>query len=741
MYVTYLKCEQVVTEFLSLLTVDKAYAASLQDVLLTHLHAIGLNRDEHPIKELAFTLELPSILQGEARPAGSAGNDNRQACAIPSHPLFLHPLFSLPPPFLTALTAGSGCLLAWEKESTVQAELQTRSVKGKERGSGKESQGSIRRVGDEEGGETGGEDVSDARRAGNVGGKSEGGGSKSCRTKGCKEEEEEAVAVIAGVLREKFGPQIVKEELEERGSGIGSSEGEEGVGRLKVEEGDDEEEEEVEEEEAEVEPCEENAPPTTSPSTPPPPLNSRRVVSRSSLLSLYRFFSSHLGISSPSIVSSLLATYPQLLRSNPTNDFLPRVRLLQSYGISDADIAHMTLSNPAWLRSSLPQIQNMLELLLGKGIRRSRLGLVLRRGRNLLCREARSTNLDILVEKAGVPVDKLGGIIEKCPSILARSKETMNTQLEMLSAYLKAKSGRKVEAGITSKSPLKQRLDEPHLDKSHLSRLILNFPIIFSYSPYRIAENIAILQSFTPPGSSSIASSVLRRGPNIIGFNKETLLAKLQFFVELVGEEAAGRMVRSFSQVLYLSKENVEGKVAVLADLIGQENALRVVAQFPLLLASSEDVMRETFRELVREVEEELRSSGEVGNGTQSLDRRIRPRHLALVRMGYAVVAHEIAIQTSVGDRRGVSIGAGKERSKLGSVSDEVEGVERIEWGAEEGKSGPLFGVVAASDEPGERVVTERQLLDLEGSKKMVCLQQFLLCTDKQFEEKFGVKV
>ncbi|CAI5993743.1 unnamed protein product [Closterium sp. NIES-64] len=333
----------------------------------------------------------------------------------------------------------------------VQAELQTRSVKGKERGSGKESQGSIRRVGDEEGGETGGEDVSDARRAGNVGGKSEGGGSKSCRTKGCKEEEEEAVAVIAGVLREKFGPQIVKEELEERGSGIGSSEGEEGVGRLKVEEGDDEEEE-VEEEEAEVEPCEENAPPTTSPSTPPPPLNSRRVVSRSSLLSLYRFFSSHLGISSPSIVSSLLATYPQLLRSNPTNDFLPRVRLLH-------------------------------------------------------------------------------------------------------------------------------------------------------------------------------------------------------------------------------------------------------------------------------------------------LDRRIRPRHLALVRMGYAVVAHEIAIQTSVGDRRGVSIGAGKERSKLGSVSDEVEGVERIEWGAEEGKSGPLFGVVAASDEPGERVVTERQLLDLEGSKKMVCLQQFLLCTDKQFEEKFGVKV
>ncbi|CAI5525446.1 unnamed protein product [Closterium sp. Naga37s-1] len=489
--------------------------------------------------------------------------------------------------------------------------------------------------------------------------KREGGKRKSYGTGGC-EEEEEAVAVIAGVLREKFGPQIVKEELEEWGSGIRSTEGDEGVGRLKEkEEGDEEEEEEVEEEEeeAEVEPCEEDAPPTTSPSTHPPPLNSRRVVSRSALLSLYRFFSSHLGISSPSTVAALLASKPQLLRSNPANDFLPRVRLLQSYGISNADVTHMTLIAPAWLRSSLQRIQNMLDFLLAKGIRRSRLGMVLRRGRNLLCCEARSTNLDILVERAGVPVDKLSVIIEKCPSILTQSKEAVSSQLGTLSSFFKATSGGKAEADSTSTSLLKRQLDEPQ-------------------STFLDTRFIA---------------TVLWRAPTILNLSTETPLAKLQFFVELVGEEATRRVAQSYPVVLKLSEENLQGKVAALAGLIGRENALRAVARFPSLLASSEDGLKESFRELVREVEEALESSGEEGSGMQSLDLRIRPRHVALVRFGYEVVAREMPIRTSVGGRRDVAIEAGKQRSKLcfvcSSLSDEVEGVEGIELGAENRKS------------------------------------------------------
>ncbi|CAI5472180.1 unnamed protein product [Closterium sp. Yama58-4] len=718
----------------------------------------------------------------------------------------------------------------------VQADFKPRTVQDEEREDGGGGRRSIRKV---EGEEKGGGD--ERVVAGNAAGKSKGGRRKSNRTGACKEEEE-AVAVIAGVLREKFGPQIVREveELEEWGSGIRSSENDERVVKVKEEvkeggEGNDEEAEGEEgEEDAEAETSEEDTPPTTSPPTHPPQLYNRRVVSPSSLLSLYRFFSSHLGISSPSTVASLLVTYPQLLRSNPTNDFLPRVRLLQSFGISHADIVHVTVKEPAWLRVSLAHIQNTLEFLLAQGVRRSKLGSILRRARRLLWCEAPSMKLDILVEKAGVPVDKLGGIIERYPDILTRGKEALNKQLEALSAFFKAGYGTKVEASSTSTGLLKQRQDEQDLDTSHLSRLIVKYPVISSRHLHHIAESITILQSFTPSGTPSITSSLLRRAPSIFSLSKETLLAKLQFFVELVGEEAAGRMVRSRPQVLQLSKENVEGKVATLADLIGQENSMRLVARSPLLVMSSEDGMKDSFRELVREVEEALEKSGDVGNETQvlgkgdsavcleggnnsralssalsgkscrarqlvvdlvmkfppcitqswktnlkpkveylkrdmglsimevlacsaflgySLDRRIRPRHEAVVRMGYEVVAHKVVFRTS----------AGKQRAKLGSVgsslSDEVGGAEGIDWGGEERKSvrtgdrqeqqgegedsgsGLLLEEFPGNHEPGVGAATKQQLVNLEARRKLACLQQFLLCSDKKFEEKFGVKL
>ncbi|CAI7736552.1 unnamed protein product [Closterium sp. NIES-54] len=349
---------------------------------------------------------------------------------------------------------------------------------------------------------------------------------------GC-EEEEAAVALIAQVLMEKYGPQIVREGVEAGNRGNEGGEEVEGEEQAAAQEERDGIDKEVKEEEADAEASEDGSPGTAS--------HRARATTLSSLLSLYRFFS--FGISSPSTVVSLLASNPQLLRSNPTNDFLPL---------------------------SLPQLQNTLEFLLAQGVRQRRLGSVLRCVRNILRWEAHSTNLDVLVERAGVPMDKLGGSIEKYPSILTRNKEALITQLETLSAYLEAK----------------ERLDEPHLDTPHLSRLIVSCPSIFSTPPYRIAENFAILQSFTPPDTPSVSISVLRRAPSLLGYSKETLLAKLQFFVDLVGEEATGRVARSHLVVLQLSKENKQGKVAVLADLIGQENAVRVVARFPLLLSS-----------------------------------------------------------------------------------------------------------------------------------------------------------
>ncbi|CAI5533220.1 unnamed protein product [Closterium sp. Naga37s-1] len=542
------------------------------------------------------------------------------------------------------------------------------------------------------------------RRAREVEEKIEGCGWKRGGRGGCKEteEEEKAVAVIAGVLREKFGPQIVREEEEEEGFANGRitvkedakgrhEEDEVGYGDEESEGSEAEAEEDEEgneggdaeaepELEAEAEASEEDAPPTTSPPTRPPPLNSPRVVSPSSLLSLYRFFSSHLGISSPSTVASLLASHPALLRSDPASDLLPRVRLLQSYGISQASIVHVTIRNASWLRSSLPQIQGTIEFILARGVRRSKLGMVIRGSSYLIRSQARSTNLDILVEAAGIPEEKL---------------------------------------------------------------------------------------------------------------------AKLQFFVELVGKKAAGRVVRSHPLVLTLSKENLQGKVAVLSGLIGPDNSALAVARFPLLLTSGEETMKQNYGELLREFQEALErgggdeggierqeargiGEGKDGNGDWdgnmrhkveylkremglsimevlafppflgfNLHRRIKMRHAALLRLGYEVVPHKVVALRKLGsNRKGVTNGSevsgrreehvdreGREgRADVGNGEDE--------WQEEEGEvesSELLVRPHEGNDEPRGRGGLESA--QKQQAKKPVCLSQFLSCSDKRFEDKFLIEL
>ncbi|CAI7838856.1 unnamed protein product [Closterium sp. NIES-53] len=244
-----------------------------------------------------------------------------------------------------------------DDKATTGTDFDAGNVGKVEVGADREGEESVRIVEEKQGGS---EEVGKrrGRRAGNVKARSEGRGSKSGEG-GASEEEQEA---------------IVKEEEEGLGNGRSGGweeiEGGEESDATTVAAAAAVEEEvgmdtEMQDEEVEAEASEEGLP--SMPSRP------TRATSRSFLLSLYRFFSSHLGISSPSTVASLLASYPQLLHFNPTNNFLPSVRLLQSFGISLADIVHITVRGSVWLRSPLPQINNKLEFLLDKGVRRSRL--------------------------------------------------------------------------------------------------------------------------------------------------------------------------------------------------------------------------------------------------------------------------------------------------------------------------------------------------------------------------------
>ncbi|CAI5531258.1 unnamed protein product [Closterium sp. Naga37s-1] len=474
------------------------------------------------------------------------------------------------------------------------------------------------------------------RRARELEGKVEGGGRNHRRRRGCEgtEKEKKAVAVIARVLKEKFGPQIVREEWEEGFTDEMITDEEEAKGRHEEEEegdGDeetegaeaegDEDQECKEGEDADAEASEENEPPTTSPPTrPSPPRNSPRVVSPSSLLSLYRFFSSHLGISSPSTVASLLGVCPELLRSDPTNDLLLRVHLLQSYGVSHSDISAITMRSPSWLRCSLPQIQKMLDFLLARGIPRTKLGAVLRRSPYLIRARARSTNLDILVEKAGVPVDKLGVIIERCPDILFVSEEVIRSRLELLSAYFT--NG--CEGGNVSSEHPRQHLNRQGKDKNHLRKLLVKFPAILLKAHRHFPAIFSLLQSFTPPDSPSVAIPILRQAPHLLCLSSQNVLAKLQYLVELVGKNATASVVRSHASVLLLSIENMQGKMALLDDLIGRGNAVLAVARFPLLLASNGENLKKGFGELVREVEAAMEESGGEENGRHMLEEGAR---------------------------------------------------------------------------------------------------------------------
>ncbi|CAI5983152.1 unnamed protein product [Closterium sp. NIES-65] len=667
---------------------------------------------------------------------------------------------------------------------------------------------------------------------------------------GCKEteEEEKAVAMIAGVLREKFGPQIVTEEEYEGSTNERITDQEEAKGRQGEEEvgygggerGGVEAESEEDEEwkegedaepeaelEAEAEESEEDAPPTTCPpKRPPPPYYGPRVVSLSSLLSLYRFFSSHLGISSPSTVASLLASHPALLRSDPTSDLLPRVHLLQSYGVSRPDISAITMRKSSWLRLSLSHLQEMLDFLLARGVRRTRLGSVLRKSRNLISVRARSTNLEFLVERGGVPVDKLGLIIDRAPDILSAREETIHSRLEQISAFFTTGSGE----GNVNSGHLRQHLNGQHEDKNHLSRLLVHYPGILLRSSERIGSILRLLQSFSPPDSPSISLSILRRAPTLVHHSSQNLLAKLQDLEKLLGKKTVGIVVRSHPSVLNLSFENLQGKVALLGDLIGQGNAELAVARHPLILTSSEENFRRNFRELVREVEEALESGGEAGSGTQrlgegalkhdareyaeqggsgaeipakttswaeasataragerrgfksiagattacelvanlvvkfpnsicfsweritshkveylkrdmglpitevikfpfflgySLDRRIRPRHVALLSKGYVFVPHEVALPVK-----------GGERAEYKALEDGEDEGEKAEYGVGKHERG-----TAMDPTQDNSVALGKRGVSWQQERKAVCLGQLLLCSDHIFERRFDVEL
>ncbi|CAI5474356.1 unnamed protein product [Closterium sp. Yama58-4] len=184
-------------------------------------------------------------------------------------------------------------------------------------------------------------------------------------------------------------------------------------------------------------------------------------------------------------------------------------------------------------------------------------------------------------------------------------------------------------------------------DNIYLSRILVQYPRILLNPPERIASIVSLLQSFTPPGSPSVAVPVLRHAPTLMCHSSQNILSKLQYLEKLVGRKAAGSVVRSYSSILVLSVENMQGKVELLSDLIGRENAVLAVARFPRLLSSNGENLKKGFRELVREVEAAMEESGGEEVRRQMLEEGARKlaregSRQAFKSIAGATIAHEM---------------------------------------------------------------------------------------------------
>ncbi|CAI5479745.1 unnamed protein product [Closterium sp. Yama58-4] len=132
-----------------------------------------------------------------------------------------------------------------------------------------------------------------------------------------------------------------------------------------------------------------------------------------------------------------------------------------------------------------------------------------------------------------------------------------------------------------------------------------------------------------------------------------------------------------------------------------------------------------------------------------SLDRRIRPRHVALLSIGYELVPYRVMALEWRGERRrenvkdtGAGLGDGLKEVERGNGVEGCEWVEQgkeVECGEEVGGSSGLE-YIPGSNKLGTRVTGQQGLAEaaLQQARK-VCLVQFIQCSDKLFEKRFGI--
>ncbi|GJP36376.1 hypothetical protein CLOM_g8646 [Closterium sp. NIES-68] len=378
----------------------------------------------------------------------------------------------------------------------------------------------------------------------------------------------------------------------------------------------------------------------------------KRTTTHESLADLYRFFSS-LGIHDPSAVAAIIASCPAFLKpEQPLPELRQKVAFLELQGVSSADIAKLVVLDAGWLRSSMAGLGGSIGFLKSAGVSGEMLGSVLLLSPRVLCLPSRTMAETVQFLKRLLGEQAAMRVLYKFPMVLTKNVRNLESKIEIL--------GRILGAGLVNK-------------------IIERFPPVLNASAASLEDNFdkwcTVFQG-------------VEKLPEGLRWN----LGELALCSGQKAEEEVKKTKRK--KLGGKGEVRMEGKVGSLGDSAARHVVCQFVTFWPYALfynwqRNIAPKLHYLQHDLKLPITELLRYPPFL---TLSLDRRIRPRHLALVKGGYVVKPHEEVL------------GSGRRNNDDG------------EPGASEKASEDGFGRM---------------------EQKGVCLSQFLPCTDATFQRRF----
>ncbi|KAJ1493710.1 mTERF-domain-containing protein [Baffinella frigidus] len=338
--------------------------------------------------------------------------------------------------------------------------------------------------------------------------------------------------------------------------------------------------------------------------------------------------------------------------------------LVSELGVPEEKVVGLAIAAPAFFKHNVEaELRPSLERLLDCGIRKSRLAtLILAHPEVVEAGAARLDTVSAFLVSLGLTEDKVGKVVASNPQMLGLSVEgNLNPTVDFLV----------VEGGVPRRS---------------VGQLVAQFPNVVSYSvKHKLRPMLAFLRDELGVPAEGLGA-LLQKYPQILSLSIDNNLRPTVLFLrEAVGVDFEGmaRMVQQHPQMLGLSIEaNLQPKMRYLTERLGIAPArlLPIITALPTLLSLSiEKNLEPKVRFLVDEAgysKDDIAKSPNLL--AYSLEKRMRPRHEALSRMGVRMALgsmlsySEEAFQRKFGFRDTLALATAKSRATAAKPAPEA---------------------------------------------------------------------